>query len=277
MVWEAFTLVRRIVEELGRRNPVFKKIDVNVVGSLKEGTRIFQNDEMDCHLFFEKSLASYNTFDPETQTVRVDPRIGPDFAPYIKPDGALDSSKLFEDFLTGVYDIIPSLAEDRTPDSTMTALTTEYTPCISCMLDAADWGEPQAQRCRHAADCETHDDGDDCAEFTSPCLSHSKMGAVLHMGWRVQDGGMFYFDIDLTCPTIPTSTEYDGSFLDAKEFLMKNKPRGWLEEANKMEAIESAGAVNALLQSTSWGVICRLISRGTVMTQQVSRDGEGRG
>ena len=185
------------------------------------------------------------------------------FKPYVKPDGSLDSFKLFKDFVEEVHAIIPSID----PPAGMLALTTDYTPCITCMLACTEWEEPQAQRCRHT--CQEHKEEDGCTSYTSPCLHLSKMGLVISVGWE----SGHHLDIDFTCPTIPTITKYDGNINAARRFLERTKPRGWLEEFHKMESLTAAAADVKLLRAESWGVICRLISKGTVVTQQVSREG----
>jgi hypothetical protein len=183
----------------------------------------------------------------------------------------LDAKKLFEDFLAAVHAILPSL---ELPPG-MTALTNEYNPCLICMKQGSEWKEPQALRCRHG--CEDHDDADDCADYTRPSLTHSKIGAVLVVCWQMEDGSSWYLDIDINCPGIPTTTEYDGSIDDARQFLQRTKPRGWLEEFRKMEQVQTAGGNIQNIGAESWSVVCRLISRETVVTRQVSSRQAGAG
>jgi hypothetical protein len=176
----------------------------------------------------------------------------------------LDAKKLFEDFLKAVHAILPSL---ELPPG-MTALTTEYVPCLPCMKQGTEWEEPQALRCRHG--CEAHNDSDDCADYTRPSLTHSKIGAVLVVGWQMGDGRKWYLDIDINCPAIPTTTKYDGNIKEARKFLQRTKPKGWLEEFRKIEVVEAAGANLRNIKVKTWSVVCRLISRRTVVTRQVS-------
>jgi hypothetical protein len=205
------------------------------------------------------------------QSVIVDPSIGPAFAPYIKPDMTLDAHKLFEDFLKAVHAILPLL---ELPPG-MTALTTEYNPCLLCMKKGTEWEEPQALRCRHG--CKAHDAADDCADYTRPSLTHSKIGAVLVVCWQIEDESSWYLDIDINCPGIPTTTKYDGRLNDAMEFLIRTKPRGGLEELRKMENVTGAEGNTQHIGANTWSVACRLINRKTVLTRQVSSRQAGAG
>ena len=91
---------------------------------------------------------------------------------------------------------------------------------------------PVYKRCQHEKD-------------KSPSLSYSKMGAVLHLVWRKvlrsDDGSMrdFKLDVDFICPMIPVSRpEHYNDSEARRDFLIKSKPVGWLDELAKITNIE---------------------------------------
>ena len=109
-----------------------------------------------------------------------------------------------------------------------------------------------------------------CREYASPSLTWSKVGVVLHLQWREEDGTLFTIDVDLNCPTWPTHTRFSGSNNDALKYLMRERPVGWLEELSKLENMSAAGASAHLLTCKSWPVKFRLINRETVLPSQVT-------
>ena len=138
-------------------------------------------------------------------------------------------------------------------------------------------------RCRHKSDCEQHKrcmceepskceclDECGCREYASPSLTWSKVGVVLHLQWREEDGTISTIDCDLNCPTWPTHTRFNGSNQDASNYLAGERPVGWLEELSKLESMKSAGAYAHLLTSKSWPVKFRLINKDTVLPCQVT-------
>ena len=138
-------------------------------------------------------------------------------------------------------------------------------------------------RCQHKADCEQHkrcrceelskceclyECG--CREYASPSVTWSKVGVVLHLQWREEDGTLFTIDCDLNCPTWPTHTRYDGSIVHAKKYLTTERPVGWLEELSKLEDMFAAGAAHHLLALKVWPVKFRMINRDTILPSQVT-------
>jgi hypothetical protein len=139
----------------------------------------------------------------------------------------------------------------------------------------------QVMRCRHKSDCEQHKrcrceepskceclDECGCREYASPSLTWSKVGLVLHLQWREEDGTLSTIDVDLNCPTWPTHTRFHGDSNPACHYLMREVPVGWLEEHSKLEQMDSAQASPHLLDSKSWPVKFRLINRDTVLPGQ---------
>ena len=88
-------------------------------------------------------------------------------------------------------------------------------------------------RCRHRPGCKTHDDSCDCREFTSPSLSHTRSGAVLHLEWVEENGARFNLDVDLV-PILPTSTPYNGDITSVANTLATERVVGWLDELGKI-------------------------------------------
>ena len=109
-----------------------------------------------------------------------------------------------------------------------------------------------------------------CREYASLSLTWSKVGMVLHLQWRKKDGTLFTIDVDLNCPTWPTHTRFDGFINDAAQYLLKERPVGWLEELSKLEMMESAAGHYHLLTAKTWPVKFRLINRDTVLPSQVT-------
>ena len=141
----------------------------------------------------------------------------------------------------------------------------------------------QVMRCRHKGDCEQHKrcrckepskckclDECGCREYTSPSLTWSKVGVVLHLQWREEDGNLFTIDCDLNCPTWPTHTHYDGDINHASNYLMRERPVGWLQEHSKLEMMTGASTSVHLVNAKSWPVKFRLINRDTVLPSQVT-------
>ena len=74
----------------------------------------------------------------------------------------------------------------------------------------------------------------------------------------------------LLTPAWPTHTRFDGDTSDSVNYLMRERPLGWLEESSKLEDMESAGCSPHLLDANIiWPVKFRLINRDTVLPSQV--------
>ena len=170
----------------------------------------------------------------------------------------------------------------RLPNSfSMLPLTTSFDPCTKCMTTG--FSGLQVMRCRHKSDCEQHKrcmceepskceclDECGCREYASPSLTWSKVGVVLHLQWREEDGTLFTIDCDLNCPTWPTHTRFDGDTKDASNYLTRERPVGWLEELSKLEGMTAAASSPHLLTCKTWPVKFRLINRDTVLPSQVT-------
>ena len=91
---------------------------------------------------------------------------------------------------------------------------------------------------------------------------------VLHLQWREEDGTLFTIDCDLNCPTWPTHTRFNGSFEAASNYLIRERPVGWLEELSKLENMQSASGAPHLMKTKTWPVKFRLINKNTVLPGQ---------
>ena len=295
---QVFHLIKRIVLTMGQINPVFELgagRHPSIVGSIKEGTRCFFFNELDTHVSLNKCLKDHCGFDMEEQRLVVSKKDTSDML-YIEKyveGNEFNCSSYFEDFIDTLSKAIEqtkisdgfSIGDKHYP-FTMLPLKLDYEPCLRCM-DESDNLRPQAKRCRHRRDCSAHHKQNlpecrndctgvcdffshmktcKCQEFTSPCVSITKIGAAIHVGFP--DGT--FVDCDLNVPTIPTSTPYRGQVVEVKKYLKRVRPVGWLEEFSKLEDLGGAGASPHLIGADSWQVKMRRINRDTVLPRQVN-------
>ena len=68
---------------------------------------------------------------------------------------------------------------------------------------------------------------------------------------------------------MPCPTPYDGSIVDAADFLIEKRPRGWKEELGKLKDMTSAADNLNKLDQRDWPIRFRKISPGIVLPQQV--------
>ena len=260
---ETMSLVDLIVAELGKRFKVFEGMDIAMIGSTREGSRAFFYDEVDVHLSLNKDFKKFSYFDAKQMVLKRDPSRAEnpeDCDKYFDENNFLKPDLYFHDFVASVHSIISTL--ELPEDFTMLPLTTSFTPCTRCMTTKHKG--LQVMRCRHKADCEQHKrcrceepskckclDECGCREYASPSLTWSKVGVVLHLQWREEDGTLFTIDCDLNCPTWPTHTRFDSNINPAERYLRTKQPVGWLEERSKLEMMSSAASAYHLLTSKS--------------------------
>ena len=169
-------------------------------------------------------------------------------------------------FLTSMYNVLTSIGRQLPDDLklSMDPLVTAYEPCVTCMSE--EYLRPQCKRCKHKADC-NHEDNCGCTEFTSPCMSWTKIGAALHVKFSKYGLNL---DIDLNPPNIRTRNidSYDGDNWKKRQYLEENKSMlvGWLEEWRKSVDMRAASAFPGVKRS----VRLRLINRDTVLAEQVT-------
>ena len=265
-----------ILHKVGEKEPLFRGASPCIVGSVKEGTRCFYPDEADIYVSLDRRLKDLCMYDTRNQALRVG---GRECQKFLKPDGSLDAFKYFTSYLTLVYEAIGELdlskgftIRGQHRPFTMAPLVLGYPACVRCM--SSDYvGRAQAKRCRHRVDCAPHMVGRpecdqcpdmckspdhqrtcSCEEYNTPCLTHSKIGGVLHMRWTNPDNSFSYISCDLSIPTFPTNLKYDGSLTEVQGYLRDNKPVGWLEEWSKLQDMKAAAASPHLISPESWQI-----------------------
>ena len=275
---ETYNLVKIIIKRLEEINPIFQGMQLTIVGSVREGSQVFYNDEVDLHLSLNEDLKSFTYFEKETQCLMIKPnhKSEKNTKEYTTNTNKFNSEKFFMDFLQSVYEIVSNLKLPK--EFTMKPLTTNFIPCLICMK--MQFGKPQAYRCRHVHDCQVHsrchcEDREECSchcscrEFSSPSLTYSKIGAVLHLEWLETDGTTVNLDCDLNVPTVPCGTPHDGSIKEIKVYLCSERPWNWVEEDSKLEGMDEAKTNVNNLEQDDWPIRFRLINRDTVLPRQV--------
>ena len=142
--------------------------------------------------------------------------------------------------------------------------------------------------CKERCEVFAHKKSCNCQEYTSPCLTITKIGVALHVKFPLEDGSYSYVDCDINIPTIPTQTGFDGDDSPAVNYFQTVRPVGWLEELRKLENMASEGewgaqwvpavekpvgpsrSQNHFMGEKSWQAKMRMINRDTVLPQQVS-------
>merc|ERR1719234_1302861 len=237
---QVYFLVRLLVAKMGEINPVFRlgaNRHPSIIGSMKEHTRAFFNNEVDVHISLNKVLRNKFFFDQDNQQLTANQNLeGEHIGKYVSIEQVFDCKKFSLDFMEclekalGKLDLSQGFSiGNKHHKFTMEPPTTNYEPCLRCML-TTEIGRPQAQRCRHRQDCEAHRDGVaeclkgctdrcesfshertcNCQEYTSPSLTITKIGVALHVKFLHMDGSCTFIDCDINIPTIPTCTRYDG-------------------------------------------------------------------
>jgi len=156
---------------------IFEDLKMQLIGSLKEETKILINDELDIHLSLKSFKSKDVKFFPKEQIIKVNGNKFP-------------SKEYAEFFFKNVKSILETI--DIPQHFSMKRLTTSYSPCLYCM-DTTD-EEAQPKRCHHKPDCLIHSKKSceeakedcpyecSCKNFANPSIGWSKIGAVLHFG-----------------------------------------------------------------------------------------------
>ena len=289
-------LLGQILSKMSEEFPIFKDVATIVVGSLKEGTKLGGVDEADVtlalcekyqkHLNFDKKLQKimvrkyiYENISEGGQKIKLE--IPEELKPFIlklkdsdqehifvgEYYGFIDTNKYFLTFMETFFKTVAS--GNITLPAGLT-LSTQFIPCRICMNH--DNVIPQYIRCRHNPHCEEHlkrnhnpnyEENCDCRVYTSPCMSYSKIGLVLHLKFVNQDGSFLYLDVDVNPPSFPVSKrryksysyknqsgypsadlvdepDFDGSNTDKRAWLEKHRPVGWKVEWDKTEDMSDA-------------------------------------
>ena len=136
-------------------------------------------DEIDITLMLGDELSQYLFFSEEDHQVQIQniPENHP-LADYEDDNHCLDLKKYSETYFILVHTILTEMEKswpDELQDIELENFTTKYIPCIECMDDDMAW--IQVNRCRHSDQCQ-HMDDDQCHQYTSPCISISKIGIL---------------------------------------------------------------------------------------------------
>ena len=67
---EILALVHQVARKLGERSKVFEGLEVSLIGSTREGSRAFFNDEVDTHLSLNNDLKKFCFSDVEEQALK---------------------------------------------------------------------------------------------------------------------------------------------------------------------------------------------------------------
>ena len=67
---ETLGLVNIIKDKLGERSKLFEGLEASMIGSTREGSRAFYNDELDTHLGLNNDLKQFCFFDVEEQALK---------------------------------------------------------------------------------------------------------------------------------------------------------------------------------------------------------------
>ena len=151
-------------------------LDMTLIGSMKEGTKLFRNEEMDLHLSLQSTFLNKTRFDAQTQELYVNDQI-------------FRCQEFVQFYMESLKHVLNKIELPKT--FSMLPLKTSYSPCLRCMKITN--GRVQVYRCHHQPECEIHSNNNcedmqdcphecDCKSFTSPSLGWSKIGAVLHLG-----------------------------------------------------------------------------------------------
>ena len=317
---DTIQLLKDIMEKMSEENPIFKRVETVVVGSLKEDTKIDTIDEADIILALNNDYKQYFEFDPKSQVIKVigtfndqdkkdkkkldeyiytnimnakgmkveirkmeatkedskDNHIPNEWKPFIKVkknDYILDTDKYFFNFIESFHKIIKSV---NLPDGLK--LSTEFVPCEVCQIQ--DHAISQNIRCHHNHDCEdhrkklediNHKESCNCRNFTSPCITYSKIGLVWHLEYVQPDGSLFNIDVDISPPSIPFKNDswedFDGSNQLKRDWLKRMRPYLWLSELSKTHNMSEASGIDDGLRRS---IRLRFFNLDTVIAEQVN-------
>ena len=98
---QVYFLVRLLVAEMGEINPVFRlgaNRHPSIIGSMKEHTRAFFNNEVDVHISLNKRLRHWFYFDQDNQQLRANKDLeGEHIGKYVSNEGVFDCKKFSQD------------------------------------------------------------------------------------------------------------------------------------------------------------------------------------
>ena len=313
-------MIEKILKKISERkieNEFFGHAKPLVVGSMKEGTKVGDIDEADITLVLDNDkFKNHFEFDSNEQRIlvkrfyftkagnfgrKVTLKLLPELEPFLIIDrtleyheyyGYIDSKKLFLTFFEEFHHVISNANTMETSDGSI-RISTDFQPCQICV--SKENIVPQYKRCKHEKDCQEHlktsfhpeyKEKCDCRVFTSPCISYSKIGLVLHFEFDNKDGSKFNLDVDVCPPTFPISSRmyrkkrfpsflevikepsFDGSNQEKRAWLERNRPVNWIEEWIKSEDMSDAtGEGDDLTRCVQF----RFFNNRDVIAEQVSQ------
>ena len=250
------TLVKNILQVISRKHKIFEGTQVIVVGSLKENTKIGKIDETDITLVLTEKYQLFLVFDQVNQKIKLKQNarnVPEELLHCIDESGTFDSSLYFFTFLEAFYEALSDSSLNIPEEFN---LQTQFDPCHVCV--EKEFLNPQFVRCRHVKGCvehekkiqnKNHQENCKCDVYTSPPISYSKVGVVLHLEYTNEDGIKTNLDVDVPPPSVPISNSkdvhgneilYDGSNTQKRLWLEKNRPINWLPEWYKSEDMSAA-------------------------------------
>ena len=159
------------------------------------------------HLKIKEEFEEILKFDKENQRVMFVNSEDKTILDPFRTGDMFDHEKFFFEFLRAVHGIVTELGEDwslmREEGYTMDPLTTSFVICETCAN--RDKTVPEVVRCPHKPGC-PHSEGCGCREYTTPSLSRSKVGVVLHLSFTNEDGSKNFLDVDVNVPTMDVGT-----------------------------------------------------------------------
>ena len=201
---DVMTLLEFIVKEISKNHKIYENVQIQIIGSIKETSRVGTIDEADTLLLLSndtedmlKKCLEYNRaeqkikirkrfYDHESNS-QVRLQLPEELVEFCLPEtesqhyyGVFDASKYFQIFMEQFYQVIK---DNHFPHIPGLKLSLDYTPCDICE-DKTNLVKKHV-RCRHHPDCEEHQKfGIDknyqeqchCQLFTSPSLSYTKIG-----------------------------------------------------------------------------------------------------
>ena len=181
------TLIKGLTNAISKKHKVFKNVEITIIGSIKENSKIGTVDEIDMLLTLDSFEDECFEFDDENQQINAIGRVPKEFREFVDSTGKLDTTKYQNSFVKALNEVITN--EEIDVPKGMYPLSTRFKPCNVCK--DMDNLVPQNVRCRHKRGCSFHKQKSDensaskncdCKEFTSPSITCSKIGAALHLG-----------------------------------------------------------------------------------------------
>ena len=171
----------------------------------------------------------------------------------------INCQKYFFEFVQEFHSILNS-GDLQLPEG-LSPLSTNFRKCQVCKNTSHVM--TRFVRCRHDEDCQEHmkrlqnkDYEETCAcnNYTSPCLSLSKIGIVLHLNFIDEEEGNLPLDVDVSPPSFPISQvksqynfmgpvpvpQFDGKIMDKRSNLEATRPYLWFAEWEKTEDMSDA-------------------------------------